>query len=127
MLVDQVIISTVQSLKIYAMILMKKLPRLQLVGPIGLLLPPELHHFTVRIGVLSQHKRRAGRGTVLGHKPARLVSDPASVAEGLGAHGPSPPLWGLVGGAMQALPPFGAGAIGPMGQFFSAFFLLWFE
>lgn len=126
MLVDQVIFSTVQSLKIYAMILMKKLPRLQLVGPIDLLLPPELHHFTVRIGVLGKHKRRAGRGTVLGHEPARLVSDPTSVAEGLGAHGPGPPLRGLVGGAMQALPPI-AGAIGAMGQVFSAFFLLWFE
>ena len=72
------------------------------------LLPPQLQHLAVRIRVLRQNKRWARRGPVLWDEPARLVPHAARIAERFWAHGPSPPLRGLVRGAMQALPPLAA-------------------
>jgi len=81
------------------------------------LLPPQFQHLAVRIRVLRQNKRWARRGPVLWDEPARLVPHAARIAERFWAHGPSPPLRGLVRGAMQALPPlaaaFGEGSLSP--------------
>lgn len=86
-------------------LLMKELV-VVLLGLNKLLLPSNLQNFTVRIGVLGKHERRAGRGPVFGHKPPRLVPNPARIAEGFRAHGSRSPLRRLVRCAVETLPPF---------------------
>ena len=114
-MMNQVIISTVGYTHQHTLMLMLMLMMVMVMNEVLLLLlslkvllPPELHHLPVRVGVLRRHKRRAGGRSVLGHQPTRLVADSASVTEGLGAHWACPPLWRLLRRAMQAPPHLAA-------------------
>ena len=126
MVVNQVIITTVGYIEHHIlMMMMKKLLLVMLMlmllmmmmmmmlmmmmmGPHHLFLAPQLEDLTVRIRMLSQHKRWARSGSVFGYEPTRLVPHSASVTQRFWAHGPGPPLRRLVRRAMQALPPVSA-------------------
>ncbi|BAS74315.1 Os01g0745850 [Oryza sativa Japonica Group] len=73
---------------------------------VHLLLPAQLQHLAVGVGVLRYHEGGARRRPVLRHQSPGLVPHPARVAQCLGPHRPRPPLWRLVSLAVQAPPPF---------------------
>lgn len=75
-----------------------------MVGLRHLLLPPELHHFPMRIRMFRQHKRRTRCRPVLRDQTPRFVPNPASIAQRLRAHWARPPLRRLVGGAVETPP-----------------------
>lgn len=56
----------------------------------------------MRIRVFCRQKCRTRSGSVFGYKSTRLIPDPTRVAQSFGAHRPSPPLRGLLGGTMEA-------------------------
>ena len=90
------------------MLLMMMMLMMMMMGPHHLFLAPQLKDLTVRIRMLSQHKRWARSGSVFGYEPTRLVPHSTSITQRFRAHGPRPPLRRLVRRAMQALPPVSA-------------------
>lgn len=69
-----------------------------------ILLSSELYNLPMRIGVFSGNKSRTRRRSVFGYKSTRLISNPTGIAQCFGAHRPSPPLRGFLGGAVEAFP-----------------------
>ncbi|MFS7909618.1 hypothetical protein Hanom_Chr02g00096691 [Helianthus anomalus] len=66
-----------------------------------LLLTSDLHHFPMRVRVLSRHKRRASSGSVFRYQPTRLVTNSTRVTQRLGPHRACPPLRSLFRSAVE--------------------------
>lgn len=70
------------------------------------LLPPNLKHFAVRIGVFSEHKSWASSRSIFRNETSRLVPYTTSIAKCFRTQWSCPPLWCLIRSTMKTLPSF---------------------
>lgn len=70
----------------------------------NLLLPSKLHHFAVRVGMLSQNKSRTRSRSVFRYKPTGFKPDSTGITQRLRPQWSCPPLWCLVRSTVCASP-----------------------